>query len=175
MRLALYISIGVIIIILLIGFALVDRYKRLSKKLQLDVEERSMELEKANELLRKANMELERISMIDKLTNLYNRRFFDISFSKVWSQAKREGLPLSLIMIDIDHFKKYNDNYGHLAGDGCLSSIKVIKETVKRGGDFVARYGEEFVVYYPTHPGRARTVAENIRQSVEGSDILTKE
>ena len=75
MRLALYISIGVIIIILLIGFALVDRYKRLSKKLQLDVEERSMELEKANELLRKANMELERISMIDKLTNLYNRRF----------------------------------------------------------------------------------------------------
>lgn len=171
-RLALYISIGVIIIILLIGFALVDRYKRLSKKLQLDVEERSMELEKANELLRKANMELERISMIDKLTNLYNRRFFDISFSKVWSQAKREGLPLSLIMIDIDHFKKYNDNYGHLAGDGCLSSIaKVIKETVKRGGDFVARYGgEEFVVLLPnTSLDGARIVAENIRQSVEGS------
>lgn len=167
---ALNISIAIIIIILLIGFFLVDKYKKLSKKLELKVDKRSKELQQANKLLKEANMELERISMIDKLTNLYNRRYFDTYFERAWKIAKRDSLPLALIMIDIDKFKNFNDTYGHLAGDKCLESIaNQIKKIVKRPGDFVARFGgEEFIVLLPNTPiGGAIILAEEIREEVE--------
>ena len=134
-RIILYIALGIIIFILLISIFFINRYKKLSKKLELDVRQRTKELHETNELLRKANLELERISTIDKLTGIYNRRYFDNSIEKTWTIALRENHPVSLIMIDIDHFKVFNDTYGHLAGDQCLKSIaNEIKDTLQRTG-----------------------------------------
>lgn len=106
----------IIIIILLISFYFINKYKQLSKKLELGVEERNRQLYHTNELLREANTELEKISITDKLTNIYNRRYFDLSFEREWHVAKRSNLSIAMIMIDIDNFKNYNDTYGHLAG-----------------------------------------------------------
>lgn len=108
---------------------------------------------------------LERISLIDGLTGIANRRQFDQTLEKEWRRALRHGDSLSLALIDIDFFKKYNDYYGHLAGDECLQKVgSVLKESVKRAGDLGARYGgEEFVVLLPaTAKDGAITVAERI-------------
>lgn len=169
-RMVLYTSIGIIVIILIIGTFLVIRYKKLSKKLELDVKEKSKELEEANKLLRQANMELEKISITDKLTNLYNRRYFDKTLQEAWALAKRESKPLALIMIDIDKFKNFNDTYGHMAGDKCLNKIaNEIKNIINRPEDCLARYGgEEFAVILPDTPiDGAVTLAEKIREKVE--------
>lgn len=177
-RIALYTSIGVIIVIILIGTFLVTKYIKLSKKLEMDVEERTKELYEANELLRKANMELESISITDKITNVYNRRFLDISLEEAWSIAKREKLTLALIMIDVDMFKEYNDTYGHLAGDKCLNSIaNEIRKVIRDPEDFVARYGgEEFaVLLHNTSVDEARILAEKIRVRVENLDIHSED
>lgn len=90
-------------------------------------------------------------SLTDNLTGLSNRRFFDNVLRTEFSRYKRSGSQLSLIMLDVDHFKKYNDHYGHLAGDDCLLQIaNVLRNVVKRPPDIVARYGgEEFVVILP--------------------------
>jgi len=88
------------------------------------------------------NAELERLSSQDGLTGIANRRTFDGFISKEWSRASRENKPLSLILIDIDHFKKYNDGYGHQGGDECLRRVALaLAATVKRPSDLVARYG----------------------------------
>jgi diguanylate cyclase (GGDEF)-like protein len=174
----LYITIVFLILILLISLYWVNRFRELSKKLELDVMQRTQELNDTNELLWKANTKLERISMVDGLTNISNRRHFDIFLHKVWSISMREKLPLALIMIDIDNFKLYNDTYGHLAGDKCLKIVAdVIKDTIKRPGDFVARFGgEEFVVLLSnTRENGAATVAEEIRVKIEKLGIRNKE
>jgi len=106
----------------------------------------------------------------DKLTNLANRRRFDITLEQVWVQARRSGLPLSLLMIDIDYFKKFNDRYGHQAGDKCLTAVaRVLANSAKRATDLVARYGgEEFVILLnQTTRNDAYQLAEEIRQRVE--------
>jgi len=77
------------------------------------VKERTKELHHTNEMLRDANLKLERISMIDGLTSVENRRAFDLEYNKAWKMSLREGAPLALIMIDIDRFKLFNDTYGH--------------------------------------------------------------
>ena len=169
-RLALNFLIGTIVLILLIATYLVNKYRTLSQQLEIDVVDRNKELQFANELLEAANTELERISMTDKLTNIYNRRYFDYAFHKEWLIAKQNGLPLTLIMLDMDKFKQYNDTYGHLAGDRCLENMaKQIKGKLKRPGDFVARYGgEEFAVVLPNTPIEgALMLAEKIREEVE--------
>lgn len=91
---------------------------------------------------------LEELSMHDSLTGIANRRFFDESFEKKYAQAIREKKSIGLIMIDIDYFKLYNDNYGHYVGDECLIKVaQALKETLRRPSDIVCRYGgEEFVV-----------------------------
>lgn len=112
---------------------------------------------------------LERIVWEDKLTGLANRRRFDFSFDLEWRRAARLGVPLSLIMLDVDHFKKYNDHYGHPAGDECLRQVATaIGATVRRAGDIVARYGgEEFVVVlFHTTMTDGRALAERIREAV---------
>lgn len=169
-RLALSTLIGIIIIILSIGFYLVNKYRKLSKKLELDVKERSQELRQANVSLKEANIELARISLTDKLTSIYNRRYFDRTFNREWKIARRNRQSLALIMLDIDKFKNFNDTYGHLAGDQCLERIAdQIKKTIKRPGDFVARYGgEEFAVVLPNTPiDGALKLAEEIREDIE--------
>ncbi len=113
---------------------------------------------------------LEELSLVDGLTGIFNRRYFDEHFEEEKERALRRGEPLSVIMMDIDNFKAYNDNYGHGAGDECLQQVaRALRSNLSRSGDFVARYGgEEFVALLPgTGETGAMTVAERLRQGVE--------
>ena len=103
--------------------------------------------ESQRELMR-ANLELERLTRIDGLTGLGNRRYFDEYLTAEWKRCQRTQSPLSVLMIDVDHFKRYNDAYGHLAGDDVLKQVaRVIQEGSTRSTDLAARFGgEEFVV-----------------------------
>jgi diguanylate cyclase (GGDEF)-like protein len=117
---------------------------------------------------------LEQLSNQDGLTAVSNRRRFEEVYDKEWLRARRDGAPLSLLMIDIDFFKAYNDTYGHLRGDCCLKAVaEAICMVLKRPGDFVARYGgEEFVVILPgTDQAGAVAIAEEIRQNVRSLEI----
>ncbi len=115
------------------------------------------------------NIELERLSSQDGLTGISNRRIFDEFTQKEWSRAARDNNRLSLVMIDIDHFKTYNDNYGHQGGDDCLRQVaQKLASTVNRPSDLVARYGgEEFVVVMPgTDLEGAKSIAEALCEGV---------
>jgi len=125
----------------------------------------------AERALRAANQQLERLARTDGLTGLANRRCFDEVLDAEWKRQRRDGQPLSLLLADIDHFKRYNDACGHQAGDRCLAAVaQAIRRAVKRPADLAARYGgEEFVVVLPGTPAEgARHVAERIRAGVEG-------
>ncbi len=125
--------------------------------------------------LRHANEVLRRVSARDGLTGLANRRAFDEFLDKEWRRAVREKRPISVIMLDIDHFKPYNDHYGHQAGDHCLRKVAaVIQASLKRPSDFAARYGgEEFVVVLPdTGAQGSNEVAEIMRREVEAMSVL---
>ena len=102
--------------------------------------------------LEASNQQLALQSVTDSLTGLPNRRCFDEALATEWQRAARAGTSLSLLMVDIDHFKKYNDRYGHLAGDDCLRRVgQVLSRCVRRAGELVARYGgEEFVILLPS-------------------------
>jgi len=105
----------------------------------------------------------------DALTGLANRRSFDDGLQREFEAAKRTGRPLSVLLIDVDRFKAYNDRYGHLAGDVCLKSVAAaIATAVRRSGDIAARFGgEEFAVVLPDTDGdTAITIAEKIRTSI---------
>jgi diguanylate cyclase (GGDEF)-like protein len=119
--------------------------------------------------LEDASAHLKRLSLVDGLTQLYNRRHFDEALELEWSRSNRSQAPLSLIICDIDHFKAFNDNYGHVAGDDALvKASKTIIETLKRPSDMPARYGgEEFVVILPDTPTvGAMIVAEKLRTAM---------
>ncbi len=127
----------------------------------------------AREIRRRAEAEdkLEELATTDSLTGLKNRRKFDQEIDSEWRRALRHRSPLSLLMIDADHFKAYNDTYGHQAGDQVLVGIAIcISDSVKRAGDCAARYGgEEFAVLLPdTSAMDAMTIAETIRRKVQG-------
>jgi len=128
----------------------------------------------AEAALQEAHERLRLAAVIDELTQVANRRQFNEQLNREWNRLKREGLPLGLIMCDVDCFKLYNDNYGHQKGDTCLSSIaSTLKNTIKRSVDLVARYGgEEFVVVMPnTDIHGALHVAETLRKGVEDLKI----
>lgn len=108
-------------------------------------------LVRKGKLLEADNYELAHQSVTDELTGLANRRRFDEALTTEWQRATRSGAPLSLMMVDIDHFKKFNDHYGHLAGDECLRQVAaILNDSVRRAGELVARFGgEEFVILLP--------------------------
>jgi len=117
-----------------------------------------------------ANQELHRIARVDALTQLANRRCFDEYLQREWLRLAREKSPLSLILCDVDYFKRYNDTYGHLAGDECLTQVaQGIQSVVKRPADLVARYGgEEFAIILPhTDTDGALKIVSQIRQQIE--------
>ena len=131
-------------------------------------------LKKLQEELEEKNAELARLSAYDGLTDIYNRRSFDELLQKEWVRAIREETTIALVLIDIDHFKLFNDNYGHQGGDDCLKKVACkLAETVKRPADFVARYGgEEFAVVLPeTDLEGAAEIAEKLCASIEGLGI----
>lgn len=109
------------------------------------------ELVRKEKVLEASNQRLAQQTQMDELTSLANRRHFYQALTTEWQRAARSALPVSLLMVDIDHFKNYNDHYGHLAGDECLRRVaSVLSRCVRRAGELVARYGgEEFVLLLP--------------------------
>jgi diguanylate cyclase (GGDEF)-like protein len=128
------------------------------------------QLADANEKLKRANLELHRISSYDALTAVPNRRRFDEVLAHEWRWATRTGRPLTLMLADLDHFKALNDGHGHLRGDECLKLVaQALADGLMRPADFVARYGgEEFALILPDLDAeQARGYAESLRTRVE--------
>ena len=176
------------------GYVLrVRQLQRSRKRLALLVEDRTHRLREANAQLEdrsrqlaQANETLQRLSYLDPLTGIANRRNFEEALDLEWRRARRAGSPLSLIMVDIDFFKMYNDTYGHQKGDECLRRVaKALAAALRRAGDLVARYGgEEFAIILPgTDSEHTNMLAESMRLQIsdlrishEGStvsDVLT--
>jgi diguanylate cyclase (GGDEF)-like protein len=111
---------------------------------------------------------------MDGLTGVHNRRHFDERLASEWARAVRNGSELSVLLIDVDFFKLYNDHYGHQAGDDCLRRVAAcLRHQIKRPGDLVARYGgEEFACLLPETPlDGARTFAEHLRDSIRALGV----
>jgi len=129
---------------------------------------------RAEEDLRQSNAELQVLAHTDRLTGVANRNQLDQQLAMEWQRHRREQKPIALLMIDADHFKAYNDCFGHLAGDRCLIRIaEVVQRTCSRPGDLLARFGgEEFVLLLPDtdFPG-AITVAERVQEALEHQAI----
>jgi diguanylate cyclase (GGDEF)-like protein len=154
-------------------------YMRYKKQVE-DFNNKKIILKKSNELelmnieLEKANQKLEILSKTDGLTGIYNHLYFDTKMKDEWSRCKRHSIPLSLIMIDIDFFKAFNDNYGHQAGDSCIKQVAgVLTACARRSSDVVARYGgEEFVIILPhLDKENAMLLAEQMRKGVEETAV----
>ncbi|MFW6020482.1 MAG: diguanylate cyclase domain-containing protein [Guyparkeria sp.] len=142
---------------------LYEQVQEYSRTLEARVAERTERLEQLNR-------QLQELAERDGLTGLANRRRGDAYLAETWNRLCREGRPLSLIMFDVDHFKAYNDNYGHPMGDQCLTTIAdAIRETLKRPADLAVRYGgEEFMIILPdTDAGGAGVIGERLRAAVE--------
>ncbi|WP_017307155.1 diguanylate cyclase domain-containing protein [Spirulina subsalsa] len=139
------------------------------------LEQEVAERHKAEIALAQVNQHLYQLATLDGLTQIPNRRQFDETLHHEWKRMARERLPLSLIMIDVDEFKRYNDYYGHLMGDDCLQKIaQGIEQVLKRSGDLVARYGgEEFAVLLPhTDTTGALRLAHLIQEAVTDLQLI---
>ena len=131
------------------------------------INDRTVELQKAND-------QLTQLSLSDALTGIANRRMFDVYLKQEWRRAMREGSPLSVMLADVDHFKNYNDTYGHQQGDMCLIGVSAVLQLhMQRPADLVARYGgEEFAVILPgTDAEGALHMAETLRQAAERQNL----
>ncbi len=178
-------QIGGVLEVILLSIALAERIneekrqrilaeQNLSSSLEIMVQERTIALNEALERLKTVNATLDKISLTDGLTQISNRRAFDSHIQLEYKNAKRTGNPLALIMIDIDHFKRFNDTYGHQVGDEVLITVAQTLQTLAtRPRDMVFRYGgEEFaVILTATNLNGATTVAEKMRMTIEQSPI----
>lgn len=179
------VQVGTVVQMLLLSFALAQRInlerqqrqeaqehalkiqREANEKLESRVNERTQELHQAYEKLKE-------LSELDGLTQLKNRQCFDEALEKEWRRNSRENRDLSLLLLDVDHFKAINDNLGHLCGDACLRYLaQTCKQQVHRAHDIVARYGgEEFVILLPcTTLSGAVIVAEKMRISIAQGDF----
>lgn len=149
---------------LMLGFGLAFlRYRRLARLLA----ESNRQILRQKQALQTANERLERLSLSDELTGLGNRRAFDQALQREQARQQRTGAPLSVLLVDVDHFKCVNDHYGHSTGDDYLRAIaRVLAQAASRPADLAARHGgEEFVCLLPDMAGAAaRALAERIRE-----------
>ena len=160
------ITLGIVVVIAILGMRLV---RQINMRIRAEEEARN-----ARDALQELNATLEKLAQQDGLTGLANRRKFDHAIDHALSHAKQSASPLAMILIDVDYFKKFNDLYGHVAGDECLRQVAaVIKASEKRSNDLAARYGgEEFAVLLPdTNLEGALVVAESIRKALHALKI----
>jgi two-component system chemotaxis family response regulator WspR len=137
---------------------------------QLRRDDADRALRRSQQQLLEANLELQRLNNVDALTGVSNRKHFNEYIETEWKRAVREQTPLSLLMVDVDDFKRYNDTYGHLAGDAVLRTVaQTARNCLKRPADLAARFGgEEFVIILPATPlDGAAHVGEKLCRSVE--------
>jgi diguanylate cyclase (GGDEF)-like protein len=146
-------------------------FNHMVEQLRLD----RKELDEINQTLLERNRELQELSVTDSLTGLFNRKHMWETLAREVETFKRYGRPLAVLMIDIDHFKRYNDSHGHLAGDEVLRRMAVIFRGSLRASDYVARYGgEEFLVVLPDADGTtAEQVAERIRALAAAEEFVS--
>jgi diguanylate cyclase (GGDEF)-like protein len=185
-------QVGSALEMLLLAFALADRFN-LARREKLEAQAEALRIKqelldsvRASERLLEARVterteelnaamaRLQELSVTDGLTGIANRRHFDSALRAEWSRAERAGSTLSLALIDVDHFKKFNDCYGHLQGDDCLRSVaQVLAQSVSRPGELVARYGgEEFALILPnTNGSDAVRLAERMRAAIIACNI----
>jgi two-component system, chemotaxis family, response regulator WspR len=141
---------------------------------QLERDEAYRALAESQRKLLETNRELERLTNVDGLTGLSNRRYFDDVSGPQWKLALRDQTPIAILMVDVDSFKKYNDHYGHLAGDEVLKSVgAAMRQAFQRPMDVAARFGgEEFVVLLPETPfDSLAALGERVRANIEGLNI----
>ncbi|MEM7366510.1 MAG: diguanylate cyclase [Pseudomonadota bacterium] len=188
--------IGFTLMMLTLGFALSAELNRRSKdshsqliganqeqreinqQLEAMVKARTEELESALTELSDAHESLKELNTVDALTGIKNRQYFDTIFEQEWRRASRQKYPLSLLLLDIDHFKRVNDTFGHLVGDECLRVFaRSVSDLLRRPADIVARYGgEEFVVVLPyVENDNAVMLAEQIRNAIADRRIDTND
>ncbi len=144
------------------------------ENLESQVIERTAKLQQSETSLKQANLELEKLVNLDSLTQIANRHCFDDRLRIEWQRLSREQQPISLLLIDVDYFKRYNDCYGHQVGDECLKAIaQALEKALYRPADLVARYGgEEFAAILPnTEINGASIVAEEIRIAIANLEI----
>ena len=145
-----------------------------TEALEYKVQERTLELEVALRELSEKNQELEEKNTLDALTGIRNRSYFDKKYQAEVRRSRREQTQLSIVMLDIDHFKKVNDEYGHLVGDECIKTVaKMLQKSLKRPSDDVTRYGgEEFALILPnTNLEGAMVLVEQLRVEIETTAI----
>jgi diguanylate cyclase (GGDEF)-like protein len=144
------------------------------KGLQDQLIEKNRELDRANRELDKRREELLALTRTDGLTGLYNRRYFEERLAAEFARSERYRSPLSCLMLDLDHFKRMNDTYGHPFGDKVLKGAAGVTQAALRSVDLLARYGgEELVALLPeTGPKEARAVAERIRARIESLELV---
>jgi diguanylate cyclase (GGDEF)-like protein len=153
---------------------LAESFEQMSQEIDTNSQRLEQKVRERTEALEQANQQLQQLATLDSLTKIANRLRFEECLYAEWKRMAREKQPLSLIMFDVDYFKRYNDEYGHQAGDSCLKQIaKASNLAVKRSIDLVARYGgEEFAVILPnTASEGAVHVAEAIRQHIKALKI----
>lgn len=142
--------------------------------MQLERDAAFFALREMQKQLEQSNKELQRLSALDGLTGIANRRQFDETLVSEWQRALREGSEVSLILLDIDYFKPFNDTYGHQRGDECLQKVaRALQDTIRRPADLVARYGgEEFVAILPTTTFEgAQALSANLQKAVHALKI----
>ncbi|TCS37227.1 diguanylate cyclase (GGDEF)-like protein [Paucimonas lemoignei] len=174
-------QIGSALEVILLSMALADRLRILKEEneriqrqatteLETRVQERTRELDAALQKLADANKALHELNLVDPLTGIKNRKFFNERYAEEWRRAMRQQYPIALIMVDIDHFKSINDRYGHLCGDVCIKAVaNVLQGSLRRPSDHAARYGgEEFCLIIP-HGDAAgvAALAEEVRSRVQ--------
>lgn len=150
------------------------RQRLLLEEQTRELDAKIMELETLKVELEESNAKLRQLSSLDGLTDLPNRRFFDETLAREWRSGIRSKKPLSLILADIDHFKAFNDSYGHVIGDDCLKKVgKGLAATLLREVDTIARYGgEEFAAILPdTDADGGRLIAQRMLDAISGLAI----
>lgn len=159
---------------------LVSRIVTKTKALKKEGEKLNLKLIESQKEVGDLKVNLEEVTLqvsLDALTGIANRKAFDDTLTRLIDEAKESRKGLCLLMLDVDHFKKFNDSYGHLMGDQVLRIVASAMKSVVRGGDFCARYGgEEFAVLLPETPLQgAKIVAENIRKAIALRELKRKD